>query len=88
LPSLHVIRFYIAVALTPLQEYHSIAHCAAGGCSSIATSFVFTPSECIKQQMQVGSQYQNCWYAIFLASYWAVHLFIPYVRSFFLEPSK
>uniref|UniRef100_A0A804NUB5 Mitochondrial substrate carrier family protein n=1 Tax=Zea mays TaxID=4577 RepID=A0A804NUB5_MAIZE len=40
-------------ALLPVfpKEYHSIAHCAAGGCSSIATSFVFTPSECIKQQM-------------------------------------
>uniref|UniRef100_A0ACD5YRV9 Uncharacterized protein n=2 Tax=Avena sativa TaxID=4498 RepID=A0ACD5YRV9_AVESA len=46
------------------KDYHSIAHCAAGGCSSIATSFVFTPSECIKQQMQVGSQYQNCWKAL------------------------
>ncbi|KAL6911949.1 hypothetical protein ACP4OV_000754 [Aristida adscensionis] len=53
-------------ALLPIlpKEYHSIAHCAAGGCSSIATSFVFTPSECIKQQMQVGSQYQNCWNAL------------------------
>ncbi|PAN07476.1 hypothetical protein PAHAL_1G339000 [Panicum hallii] len=53
-------------ALLPVlpEEYHSIAHCAAGGCSSIATSFVFTPSECIKQQMQVGSQYQNCWNAL------------------------
>ncbi|KAF0915846.1 hypothetical protein E2562_039171 [Oryza meyeriana var. granulata] len=53
-------------ALLPIlpKEYHSIAHCAAGGCSSIATSFVFTPSECIKQQMQVGSQYQNCWDAL------------------------
>ncbi|KAM3226146.1 hypothetical protein ACQJBY_058680 [Aegilops geniculata] len=46
------------------KDYHSIAHCAAGGCSSIATSFIFTPSECIKQQMQVGSQYQNCWKAL------------------------
>ncbi|KAF8768689.1 hypothetical protein HU200_007243 [Digitaria exilis] len=46
------------------EEYQSIAHCAAGGCSSIATSFIFTPSECIKQQMQVGSQYQNCWNAL------------------------
>ncbi|WOL10109.1 hypothetical protein Cni_G18863 [Canna indica] len=45
------------------KEYHSVAHCFAGGCSSIATSFVFTPSERIKQQMQVGSQYQNCWNA-------------------------
>ncbi|CAL5020442.1 unnamed protein product [Urochloa decumbens] len=53
-------------ALLPVlpEEYHSIAHCAGGGCSSIATSFVFTPSECIKQQMQVGSQYQNCWSAL------------------------
>ncbi|RZR71806.1 hypothetical protein BHM03_00007563 [Ensete ventricosum] len=45
------------------KEHHSFAHCIAGGCSSIATSFVFTPSERIKQQMQVGSQYQNCWNA-------------------------
>ncbi|RCV07672.1 hypothetical protein SETIT_1G264000v2 [Setaria italica] len=53
-------------ALLPVlpEEHHSIAHCAAGGCSSIATSFLFTPSECIKQQMQVGSQYQNCWNAL------------------------
>uniref|UniRef100_A0A0D9VJ76 Uncharacterized protein n=1 Tax=Leersia perrieri TaxID=77586 RepID=A0A0D9VJ76_9ORYZ len=46
------------------KDYCSIAHCAAGGCSSIATSFIFTPSECIKQQMQVGSQYHNCWDAL------------------------
>ncbi|XP_010918563.1 uncharacterized protein [Elaeis guineensis] len=46
------------------KEYHSLAHCIAGGCSSIATSFVFTPSERIKQQMQVGLQYQNCWNAM------------------------
>ncbi|XP_072958620.1 mitochondrial aspartate-glutamate transporter AGC1 [Typha angustifolia] len=53
-------------ALIPVlpKEYHSLAHCIAGGCSSIATSFVFTPSERIKQQMQVGSQYQNCWNAL------------------------
>ncbi|XP_020599102.1 uncharacterized protein LOC110038569 [Phalaenopsis equestris] len=52
--------------LLPLlpKEYHSIAHCIAGGCSSIATSFVYTPSERIKQQMQVSSQYQNCWKAL------------------------
>ncbi|XP_038977500.1 uncharacterized protein LOC103718653 isoform X2 [Phoenix dactylifera] len=52
--------------LLPLlpKEYHSLAHCIAGGCSSIATSFVFTPSERIKQQMQVGLQYQNCWNAM------------------------
>ncbi|XP_038979639.1 uncharacterized protein LOC103717421 isoform X2 [Phoenix dactylifera] len=41
-------------ALLPLlpKEYHSLAHCITGGCSSIATSFVSTPSERIKQQMQ------------------------------------
>ncbi|KAH7690740.1 Mitochondrial carrier protein PET8 protein [Dioscorea alata] len=53
-------------ALLPLlpKEYHSFAHCTAGACSSIATSFIFTPSEQIKQQMQVGLQYQNCWNAL------------------------
>lgn len=44
------------------QEYYSFAHCVAGGSASIATSFIFTPSERIKQQMQVGSHYHNCWY--------------------------
>ncbi|XP_021895340.1 uncharacterized protein LOC110812797 isoform X2 [Carica papaya] len=34
-----------------------------GGCASVATSFIFTPSERIKQQMQVGSHYHNCWNA-------------------------
>ncbi|KAK9143740.1 hypothetical protein Syun_013140 [Stephania yunnanensis] len=45
-------------ALLPLlpEGYQSVAHCMAGGCSSIATSFIFTPSECIKQQMQVECQ--------------------------------
>ncbi|KAL4296114.1 hypothetical protein GQ457_12G000940 [Hibiscus cannabinus] len=53
-------------ALLPLlpKEYHSLAHCMAGGCASIATSFIFTPSERIKQQMQVGVHYQNCWKAL------------------------
>ncbi|KAK9277768.1 hypothetical protein L1049_007315 [Liquidambar formosana] len=53
-------------ALLPLlpKDYHSFAHCMAGGCASIATSFIFTPSERIKQQMQVGSHYQNCWNAL------------------------
>ncbi|GMH29743.1 hypothetical protein Nepgr_031586 [Nepenthes gracilis] len=53
-------------SLLPLlpKEYHSFAHCTAGGCASIATSFIFTPSERIKQQMQVSSHYQNCWSAI------------------------
>ncbi|KAJ8764816.1 hypothetical protein K2173_010281 [Erythroxylum novogranatense] len=47
------------------KEYHSFAHCIAGGGASIATSFVFTPSERIKQQVQVGSHYTNCWNALF-----------------------
>ncbi|GMI71695.1 hypothetical protein like AT4G11440 [Hibiscus trionum] len=53
-------------ALLPLlpKEYHSLAHCMAGGCASVATSFIFTPSERIKQQMQVGVHYQNCWKAL------------------------
>ncbi|KAG9441267.1 hypothetical protein H6P81_017121 [Aristolochia fimbriata] len=46
------------------KEYHSLVHCTAGGCASIATSFIFTPSECVKQQMQVGSRYQNSWSAL------------------------
>lgn len=52
--------------LLPLlpKEYHSLAHCMAGGCASIATSFIFTPSERVKQQMQVGSHYRNCWNAL------------------------
>ncbi|KAL8138927.1 hypothetical protein V2J09_004928 [Rumex salicifolius] len=45
------------------KEYQSFAHCTAGGCASIATSFIFTPSERIKQQMQVSPRYQNCWNA-------------------------
>ncbi|XP_057525469.1 uncharacterized protein LOC130804861 isoform X2 [Amaranthus tricolor] len=46
------------------KEYYSVAHCTAGACASIATSFVFTPSERIKQQMQVNSEYRNCWSAV------------------------
>lgn len=49
-----------------MQDYSSFAHCAGGGVASIATSFIFTPSERIKQQMQVRSHYGNCWYASFL----------------------
>lgn len=48
-----------------VQEYNSFAHCVGGGCASVATSFIFTPSERIKQQMQVRSHYRNCWYASF-----------------------
>ncbi|XP_022853680.1 uncharacterized protein LOC111375119 isoform X2 [Olea europaea var. sylvestris] len=46
------------------KEYQSLTHCIAGGCASIATSFIFTPSERIKQQMQVGSHYRHCWNAM------------------------
>ncbi|KAH9614384.1 hypothetical protein KSS87_022727 [Heliosperma pusillum] len=45
------------------KEHYSVAHCTAGACASIATSFIFTPSDHIKQQMQVNSNYQNCWKA-------------------------
>ncbi|EFJ14456.1 hypothetical protein SELMODRAFT_120459 [Selaginella moellendorffii] len=45
------------------EEYHSLAHCAAGGCASIATSLVYTPSERVKQQMQIGAVYRNSWWA-------------------------
>ncbi|CAL0313367.1 unnamed protein product [Lupinus luteus] len=56
----------VKAALVPYlpKEYHSFAHCVGGGCASIATSFIFTPSERIKQQMQVGSHYRNCWDAL------------------------
>ncbi|CAH8355730.1 unnamed protein product [Eruca vesicaria subsp. sativa] len=46
------------------KEYCSLAHCVAGGSASVATSFIFTPSERIKQQMQVSSHYRNCWTAL------------------------
>ncbi|KMZ72087.1 putative Mitochondrial carrier protein [Zostera marina] len=53
-------------AMLPIlpKEYYSLAHCTAGGCASIATSFIFTPSDRVKQQMQVRSHYQNCWNAL------------------------
>ncbi|KAL1194188.1 S-adenosylmethionine carrier 1, chloroplastic/mitochondrial [Cardamine amara subsp. amara] len=53
-------------ALLPLfpKEYCSLTHCVAGGSASVATSFLFTPSERIKQQMQVSSHYRNCWTAL------------------------
>ncbi|XP_058732018.1 mitochondrial aspartate-glutamate transporter AGC1 isoform X2 [Vicia villosa] len=54
-----------AVLLPYLPKvYYSFAHCVGGGCASIATSFIFTPSERIKQQMQIGSHYRNCWDAL------------------------
>ncbi|CAK8579199.1 unnamed protein product [Lathyrus sativus] len=56
----------VKAALLPYlpKEYYSFAHCVGGGCASIATSFIFTPSERIKQQMQIGSHYRNCWDAL------------------------
>lgn len=45
------------------EDMSALAHCAAGGCASVATSFVYTPSECVKQQMQVNGLYQNSWKA-------------------------
>ncbi|XP_072068421.1 uncharacterized protein [Arachis hypogaea] len=56
----------IKAALVPYlpKEYYSFAHCVGGGAASIATSFIFTPSERIKQQMQVGSHYRSCWDAL------------------------
>ncbi|XP_038679320.1 uncharacterized protein LOC119980617 isoform X2 [Tripterygium wilfordii] len=53
-------------ALLPFfpKEHQSVAHCIAGGCASVATSFIFTPSERIKQQMQIGARYNNCWNAL------------------------
>uniref|UniRef100_A0A7S3UAJ1 Mitochondrial carrier protein n=1 Tax=Picocystis salinarum TaxID=88271 RepID=A0A7S3UAJ1_9CHLO len=52
--------------LLPLvgSERAWMAHSLAGGCASIATSFVFTPSECIKARMQVG-QFQTAPKALF-----------------------
>jgi hypothetical protein len=43
------------------QGMAALAHCTAGGCASFATSIVYTPSECVKQQMQVGTLYRNSW---------------------------
>jgi hypothetical protein len=42
--------------LAPLfsEEHQWVAHCAAGGVASVATSFVYTPSECVKQRCQVS----------------------------------
>ncbi|KAJ7531530.1 hypothetical protein O6H91_14G047600 [Diphasiastrum complanatum] len=56
----------VKAALLPClaKEYQSLAHCAAGGCASIATSIIYTPSECIKQQMQVTTVYRNSWSAL------------------------
>lgn len=45
------------------EDMSALAHCAAGGCASVATSIVYTPSECVKQQMQVNGLYRNSWQA-------------------------
>ena len=36
------------------EDRQWVAHCAAGGAASVATSFVYTPSECVKQRCQVS----------------------------------
>eukprot|EP00850_Spirogloea_muscicola_P020232 SM000210S06746 [mRNA] locus=s210:128173:131311:+ [translate_table: standard] len=46
------------------NEHWAVAHCVAGGCASVATSFVFTPSEAVKQRMQLGGHYNNSWVAL------------------------
>eukprot|EP00850_Spirogloea_muscicola_P010177 SM000059S18654 [mRNA] locus=s59:166511:171209:- [translate_table: standard] len=46
------------------NEHWAVAHCVAGGCASVATSFVFTPSEAVKQRMQLGGHYNNSWTAL------------------------
>ncbi|KAK1384003.1 hypothetical protein POM88_021738 [Heracleum sosnowskyi] len=44
---------------------HSLAHCTVGGSASIsATSVIFTPSERIKQPIQVSSHYRSSWNAL------------------------
>jgi len=40
-----------------------LAHVVAGGMASVATSFVYTPSECIKQRMQVTA-HKSTWLAV------------------------
>ena len=42
--------------LAPLfsEDRQWVAHCAAGAAASVATSFVYTPSECVKQRCQVS----------------------------------
>lgn len=57
------VKGYLLPSLS--KDYHAVAHCTAGACASIATSFIFTPSERIKQQMQVNSHYRNCWSVVF-----------------------
>mmetsp|Transcript_4396 Transcript_4396/g.11233 ORF Transcript_4396/g.11233 Transcript_4396/m.11233 type:complete len:420 (-) Transcript_4396:50-1309(-) len=46
------------------QERKSwVVHCLAGASASVATSFVYTPSECIKNRVQAGL-YTNSWRAL------------------------
>lgn len=42
--------------LAPLfsEDRQWVAHCAAGAAASVTTSFVYTPSECVKQRCQVS----------------------------------
>ncbi|KAM7257556.1 hypothetical protein ACFE04_013297 [Oxalis oulophora] len=51
-------------------EYSSVAHCVGAGCASVATSFIFTPSERVKQQMQECFDWNSSkWWVAFLV-YW------------------
>mmetsp|Transcript_19607 Transcript_19607/g.66697 ORF Transcript_19607/g.66697 Transcript_19607/m.66697 type:complete len:352 (-) Transcript_19607:2667-3722(-) len=59
--TLEAVRWWCINLLTPNQSW--VADCIAGGCASIVTSFVYTPSECLKQRTQLGLE-QN----VFLAA--------------------
>lgn len=41
-------------------DHQWLAHCVAGGLASVATSFGYTPAECIKSRLQ-SAQYTNWW---------------------------
>lgn len=41
-----------------------LRHCLAGASASVATSFVYTPSECVKNQVQAGI-YSKSWTALY-----------------------
>eukprot|EP00271_Cylindrocystis_brebissonii_P011843 TRINITY_DN29810_c0_g1_i1.p1 TRINITY_DN29810_c0_g1~~TRINITY_DN29810_c0_g1_i1.p1 ORF type:complete len:477 (+),score=51.68 TRINITY_DN29810_c0_g1_i1:179-1609(+) len=47
------------------EGWTAVAHCMAGGAASVATAAVYTPSEAIKQRLQLGgSQYKTSWEAL------------------------
>ncbi|QDZ18376.1 mitochondrial carrier protein [Chloropicon primus] len=41
-----------------------LGHCLAGAAASVCTSFVYTPSECVKNRVQAGL-YTNSWSALY-----------------------